>query len=302
MTEQTMEPLKAKDYKGRLPPVWCPGCGDFGVLAATQRALAELQWLPEDVVFISGIGCSSRFPHFMNAYGFHSCHGRSLPVAIGTKLAQPERKVLAVGGDGDGLAIGLGHFMHACRRNPDITYIMMDNEIYGLTKGQASPTSELGLKTKTSPFTSKETSADMPLNPLALATMAGATFVARGYSGNMKQLVEITKQALQHKGFAFVQVISPCVTFNDIYEKAKAENTVLEPTHDLADRPAAIQAALGDPFVTGIFFEDTRQTLEQSLDAICEVAEKKLDKGLAAVATQIWNTAGVERPSFKATE
>ncbi len=297
-----MAPLKAKDYKGRLPPVWCPGCGDFGVLAATQRALAEKQWQPEDVVFISGIGCSSRFPHFMNAYGFHSCHGRSLPVAIGTKLAQPDRKVLAVGGDGDGLAIGLGHFMHACRRNPDLTYIMMDNEIYGLTKGQASPTSELGLKTKTTPFTSKETSADQPLNPLALAILSGATFVARGYSGNMKQLVEIIGQALEHEGFAFVQVISPCVTFNDIYEKAKAENRVLETQHDLKDRIAATTAAMGDPFVTGIFFEDSRQTLDHSLEQVCEASQSKLDKGLAVVAQQIWDNAGVQRPSFKATE
>ncbi len=302
MSQQTTEPLKAKDYKGRLPPVWCPGCGDFGVLAAMQRVLAEKQFAPEDVVFISGIGCSSRFPHFMNAYGFHSCHGRALPVAIGAKLAQPERKVLAVGGDGDGLAIGLGHFMHACRRNPDITYVMMDNEIYGLTKGQASPTSELGLKTKTTPFTSKETSADMPLNPLALATMAGATFVARGYSGNMKQLVDIIGKAMDHTGFSFVQVISPCVTFNDIYEKAKNENRVLEPTHALDDRAAAVQACMGDPFVTGIFFEDTRQTLEHSLDDVCEAAAPKMEKGLSAIANQIWETAGVPRPSFKATQ
>ncbi len=296
-----MEPLKPKDYKGRLPPVWCPGCGDFGVLAATQRALAELQWMPEDTVFISGIGCSSRFPHFMNAYGFHSCHGRSLPVAIGAKLAQPERKVLAVGGDGDGLAIGLGHFMHACRRNPDITYIMMDNEIYGLTKGQASPTSELGLKTKTSPFTNSEISADQPLNPLAMAIMAGATFVARGYSGNMKELVQLIIKGLEHPGFSFIQVISPCVTFNDIYQKAKEENRPLEVQHELTDRAAAVTAAMGDPFVTGVFFEDTRQTLEHSIEQGIELAKAKLDKGLAPVAEQIWSQAGV-RPSFKATE
>jgi 2-oxoglutarate ferredoxin oxidoreductase subunit beta len=302
MSEQATEPLKAKDYKGRLPPVWCPGCGDFGVLAATQRALAEKQLAPEDVVFISGIGCSSRFPHFMNAYGFHSCHGRSLPVAIGAKLAQPERTVLAVGGDGDGLAIGVGHFVHACRRNPNITYVMMDNEVYGLTKGQASPTSELGLKTKTTPFTSPETSADQPLNPLALAVLSGATFVARGYSGSMKQLVGLVTQALDHEGFSFVQVISPCVTFNDIFEKARAENSVLEVKHDLKDRPAALMAALGAPFVTGVFFEDSRQTLDHALEAACKEAAKKMDKGLSAVANQIWANAGVDRPSFKATE
>ena len=281
--------LTAKDYKGRLPPVWCPGCGDFGVLAAMQRALAERQIKPENTVFISGIGCSSRFPHFMKAYGFHSCHGRALPVATGASLGaqNPDLKVLVVGGDGDGMAIGGGHFLHAARRNPDLTYVMMDNEIYGLTKGQASPTSELGLKTKSTPFASGEKSSDYPLNPLALAIVAGASFVARGYSGKMKELVEIIGRGLDHPGYAFVQVISPCVTFHDIYEKAKAEQKELAPEHDITNRNAALLASMNNPFLTGIFYEETRQTLEQAVAKQIDSARPGIDKGLAGVAQQL---------------
>lgn len=291
MSETTQ--LKAKDYKGRLPPVWCPGCGDFGVLAAMQRALAELQVAPEDTVFISGIGCSSRFPHFMNAYGFHSCHGRALPVAVGAKLAQPERTVIAVGGDGDGMAIGGGHFLHAARRNPNITYVMMDNEIYGLTKGQASPTSEQGLKTKSTPFGNMETSSDLPLNPLALSIMAGATFVARGYSGKMKELVQLIKDAIEHDGYSFVQVISPCVTFHDIYEKARSEQKDLEAGHNTGDKVAAVIAAMGEPFVTGVFYQENRPTLEKAQANLRLAAAKKADAGMAATAMGILKEAGL---------
>ncbi len=291
MTEVQQTQLKAKDYKGTLPPVWCPGCGDFGVLSATQRALAERQLLPEEVVFVSGIGCSSRFPHFINAYGFHSVHGRALPVALGMKLVSPDHKIIVVGGDGDGMAIGAGHFLHTARRNPDITYIMMDNEIYGLTKGQASPTSELGLKTKTSPYTSAEASADQPLNPMALAILSGATFVARAYSGKIKELVDILGRAIDHEGYAFVQVISPCVTFNDIYEKARSSQTELSPDHDPSDRNASLLAALGDPFKTGVFYLKPRQTLDQALAAQKAKAAAKADTGMAALAMQIVGNA-----------
>ncbi len=291
MSEQQQTLLKAKDYKGTLPPVWCPGCGDFGVLSATQRVLAERQLAPEDVVFVSGIGCSSRFPHFMNAYGFHSVHGRALPVALGMKLVSPDHKIIVVGGDGDGMAIGAGHFLHTARRNPDITYIMMDNEIYGLTKGQASPTSEMGLKTKSTPYSTLEASADQPLNPLALAILSGATFVARAYSGKIKELVDIIGRAIDHEGYSFVQAISPCVTFNDIYEKARAGQTELEATHDPTDRNAALMAALGDPFKTGIFYLKPRQTLDQALEAQKKSAMTKADTGMAALAMQIVNGA-----------
>lgn len=287
MSAETTQ-LTAKDYKGRLPPVWCPGCGDFGVLAAMQRALAERQIAPENTVFISGIGCSSRFPHFMNAYGFHSCHGRALPVATGAMLAAKKGvKVLAVGGDGDGMAIGAGHFLHAARRNADLTYVMMDNEIYGLTKGQISPTSEQGLKSKSTPYMSAEASSDYPLNPLALAIQAGATFVARGYSGKMKELVELIGKAIDHPGYSFVQVISPCVTFHDIYEKAREGQKSLEADHDTSDQMAALIAAMGEPFITGIFYETTRQTLSEAVDQQIAAAQKGKDKGFAKMAADL---------------
>ncbi len=288
MSETAQPELKAKDYKGALPPVWCPGCGDFAVLSATQKALAARQIRPENVVFVSGIGCSSRFPHFMRAYGLHSVHGRALPIGVGMKLvADPKTHVIVVGGDGDGMAIGGGHFLHAARRNPNITYLMMDNEIYGLTKGQASPTSEQGLKTKTTPYTDVDKSADQPLNPLALAILSGATHVSRAYSGAIKELVDLIGAAIDHDGYSFVQAISPCVTFNDIYQKAREEQRSLEPEHDPSDKIAAVQAAMGDPFVTGVFFEEERQTLDDALDLQLNLAKDKADSGLAKIATQI---------------
>jgi 2-oxoglutarate ferredoxin oxidoreductase subunit beta len=283
-------PLTAKDYKGTLPPVWCPGCGDFAVLAAMQKAMADLGIAPHDLAFVSGIGCSSRFPHFMNAYGFHAVHGRSLPVAVGLKLAMPDKTVIAVGGDGDGMAIGAGHFVHTARRNPKLVYVMMDNEIYGLTKGQASPTSELGLKTKSTPFGDKMRSADQPLNPLALAIISGATWVARGYSGKVKELTDLIKAAVAHDGYAFIQVISPCVTFHDIYEQAKANQRQLAPTHDVKDKFAALNAAMTDPWVTGVFYEESREHLGGAVQKQKDFAAPKKDSGLAGLAQTILAT------------
>jgi 2-oxoglutarate ferredoxin oxidoreductase subunit beta len=284
------QPLTAKDYKGTLPPVWCPGCGDFAVLAAMQKAMADLGIPPHELVFVSGIGCSSRFPHFMNAYGFHAVHGRSLPVAVGLKLAMPDKTVIAVGGDGDGMAIGAGHFVHTARRNPKLVYVMMDNEIYGLTKGQASPTSELGLKTKSTPFGDKMRSADQPLNPLALAIISGATWVARGYSGKVKELTDLLKAAVAHDGYAFLQVISPCVTFHDIYEQAKANQRQLAPTHDPKDKFQALNAAMTDPWITGVFYEEQRENLGGAVQKQKDFAQPKKDTGLAGLATQILAT------------
>lgn len=283
-------PLTAKDYKGTLPPVWCPGCGDFAVLAAMQKAMADLGIPPHDLVFVSGIGCSSRFPHFMNAYGFHAVHGRSLPVAVGLKLAMPDKTVIAVGGDGDGMAIGAGHFVHTARRNPKLVYVMMDNEIYGLTKGQASPTSELGLKTKSTPFAEKARSADQPINPLALAMISGATWVARGYSGKVKELTDLIKAAVAHDGYAYLQVISPCVTFHDIYEQAKANQRSLAPTHDVKDKFAALNAAMTDPWVTGVFYEESREHLGGAVQKQKDVASAKKNSGLAGLAQTILAT------------
>src|SRR5256886_11286732 len=203
-------PLDAKTFKAEVPPDWCPGCGDFGVLNALQNACAELKIAPHRLMVVSGIGCSSNLPGFFNAYGMHTLHGRALAVACGVKLGNHELTVIATGGDGDGYGIGGNHFTHTARRNIDITYIVMDNQIYGLTTGQISPSSRLGMKTKSTPFGSVET----PINPLTSAIMNGATFVARAFSADGKQLVDLMKKAIQHKGFALIDVFSPCVTFN----------------------------------------------------------------------------------------
>ena len=198
------------DLKGKADPDWCPGCGDFGVLAAVQKALIELQIPNHQIVTISGIGCSSNFPGFINTYGMHTLHGRALAVATGVKLANHGLTVMVTGGDGDGFGIGGNHFVHTMRRNVDLLYIVMDNQIYGLTTGQTSPTSRIGMKTKSTPFGNIEP----PVNPISLALAAGCTFVARGFSGEQKHLAELVKQGIQHAGFSFLDVFSPCVTFN----------------------------------------------------------------------------------------
>jgi 2-oxoglutarate ferredoxin oxidoreductase subunit beta len=204
------KPMAMADLKGKVDPDWCPGCGDFGVLAAVQKALVELQIPNHQVATVSGIGCSSNFPGFINTYGMHTLHGRSLPVASGLKLANHDLTVLVTGGDGDGFGIGCGHFVHAMRRNINLTYMVLDNQIYGLTTGQTSPTSRIGMKTKSNPYGN----ADTPVNPLTLALSAGATFVGRGFSGDQKHLTELIKQAIQHNGFSFLDIFSPCVTYN----------------------------------------------------------------------------------------
>ncbi|MDB6063864.1 MAG: 2-oxoacid ferredoxin oxidoreductase [Pedosphaera sp.] len=197
-------------FKGKIHPDWCPGCGDFSVLSALQTALFELGLLPHQVVVISGIGCSSNLPGYVNTYGMHTLHGRALAVATGVKLGNHALKVIATGGDGDGFGIGGNHFMHTMRRNVDLTYIVMDNQIYGLTTGQTSPTSRKGMKTKSTPHGNVEN----PINPIPLAIVGGATYVGRGFSGKQKHLVDLIKGAIQHKGFSFVDVFSPCVTYN----------------------------------------------------------------------------------------
>lgn len=193
-----------------VKPIWCPGCGDFGVYAAITKALTELGIEKQNVVIVSGIGCSSSMPQPFSTYGIHSLHGRLLPVASGAKLANHGLTVIGTGGDGDGYGIGVGHLIHTARRNIDLTYIVMDNETYGLTTGQTSPTALMGHKTKSTPFGAIE----MPVNPLALALSSGATYVARGFSGDIAHLSELIKNGIQHKGFSLIDVFSPCVTFN----------------------------------------------------------------------------------------
>ncbi len=207
--------LKLTDLKTEVHNDWCPGCGDFGILSAIQMALAEMNVDPDHVAVVSGVGCSSKTPHYLNAYGVHTLHGRSLPFATGIKLSNPGLEVIACGGDGDGLGIGAGHFVNSGRRNVDMAYIIFDNGVYGLTKGQASPTLKLGMKTKALPMPN----INQGINPLMLALAAGYTFVARGYAYDVRHLKELIKRAILHKGFAFLDVLQPCPTYNDILTK-----------------------------------------------------------------------------------
>ncbi len=254
--------LTAKDFKGSVAPDWCPGCGDFGVLACLQKAYAEVGMHPHDTVTISGIGCSSNLPGYINTYGMHTLHGRSLAVATGVKLANHELNVVATGGDGDGYGIGGNHFTHTARRNVNLTYIVMNNQIYGLTTGQVSPTSSPGMKTKSTPFGNIE----REYNPITSAIMNGATFVARGFSGHGKHLIDLMKQALQHRGFAFVDAFSPCVTFNKDNDYAFFRERIKQleaEGHDTSDWKAACEKGLvwGDTIYTGVFLKVDRPTL-----------------------------------------
>jgi 2-oxoglutarate ferredoxin oxidoreductase subunit beta len=251
------ELITVKDLKSGVKPIWCPGCGDFGVLNAMLKALVDLKLDPAHVVIASGIGCSGRFPAFVSAYGFHGVHGRVLPLATGIKTANPELTVFAVGGDGDAFSIGAGHLPHAARRNVDITYVVMDNEIYGLTKGQPSPTSPLGMEKKAAPYGTY----DNPLNPIAMVLAYGATFVARGFSSQPRELAELIKLGVQHPGFAFIQAISPCVTFYDTYAHFKEITTPIPEDHDATDRVSAMKLALEtDVQYLGVFYKEEQMS------------------------------------------
>ena len=256
---ETPRPTTMADLKGKVDPDWCPGCGDYGVLAAVQKALVDLQIPNHQVVTVSGIGCSSNFPGFINTYGMHTLHGRSLPVATGVKMANHELTVLVTGGDGDGLGIGGNHFTHTIRRNIDLLYIIMDNQIYGLTTGQTSPTSRIGMKTKSAPHGNIEG----PINPITMALAAGATFVARGFSGEQKHLTELIKQGIEHKGFSFIDVFSPCVTYNkdNTYQWFRPRVKKLEddPSYSATDWLAAMEKSTiwGDEIPIGKFYERT---------------------------------------------
>jgi 2-oxoglutarate ferredoxin oxidoreductase subunit beta len=256
---QATKQLTMADLKGRVDPDWCPGCGDFGVLAAIQKALVELQIPNHNVVAISGIGCSSNLPGFINTYGMHTLHGRALAVATGLKLANHGLTVIVTGGDGDGFGIGGNHFVHTMRRNVDLLYVVMDNQIYGLTTGQTSPTSRIGMKTKSMPFGNIEA----PINPISLALAAGATFVARGFSGDQKHLTELIKQGITHRGFSFLDVFSPCVTYNhdNTYQwyKPRVKRLEDDSSYDPADWTAAMEKSLlwDDEIPIGKFFQRT---------------------------------------------
>lgn len=252
---------------GRRPrPTWCAGCGDFGVLTALERAVATLGLDPDRVCLVSGIGCSGKISSYFGAYGFHGLHGRTLPLATGVKLANRDLTVIAAGGDGDGYAIGLSHLVHAIRRNVDITYVVMDNNIYGLTTGQASPTSRRGLKSKTTPAGAVE----LPVNPLALALASGITYLAQGFSGEPARLAELIAGGIRHRGFALVNVLSPCVTFNPAYgyDFYRREVRRLDGDHDPRDRAAAFRVLLEtDGLVEGVVYahEEERPPYEDAL-------------------------------------
>ena len=251
--------LSIADLKGKADPDWCPGCGDFGVLAALQKALVDLQIPTHNVVTISGIGCSSNLPGYINTYGMHTLHGRALAVATGLKLANHELTVIVTGGDGDGFGIGGNHFVHSMRRNVDLLYIVMDNQIYGLTTGQTSPTSRVGMKTKSMPFGNIEA----PINPLTQALAAGATYVARGFSGEQKHLTELMKQGIQHQGFSLLDVFSPCVTYNhdNTYQwfRPRVKKVEDDSSYDPTDWAAAMEKSLvwGEEIPIGKLFERT---------------------------------------------
>ena len=266
-----------QDYKSVINPVWCPGCGDYGVLSALQKALVELNIPPEEIATISGIGCSGRFSHFMNTYSLHGTHGRAVPTALGVKAANPELTVFAVGGDGDGLGIGGGHIAHAARKNVDLTYILIDNRIYGLTKGQSSPTSPVGIKTKTSPYGIYE--EVMSAMPIFLAY--DISFIALGNSLNPKEMTQTFIEAVKHRGMSIVYILTPCKTFPVL--EAKEMKEMFQPlpeNHDRTNKLAAMEKAYSrDPIYTGIYYQVNKPTLDENLEHLVVRANHSKKEG-----------------------
>lgn len=250
-----------KDLRGDQP-TWCPGCGHFSVMAGIQKSVIEMGYEPHEFAIISGIGCSSKVSEYVRTNGFHTIHGRSLPVAQGVKMGNPNLKVIASGGDGDGFGIGLGHYVHAVRRNMDITYIVMDNHIYGLTKGQTSPKSEHGFVTKTTQSGNKE----YPVDAISTAIANGGTFIAQAFSSNIKEMTDIIKKAIDHKGFSIVNIFSPCVTFNKIntYDFFKERLVTLDKPFETREK-AFSYAKETDGLFTGIIYQETRADFQEKL-------------------------------------
>jgi 2-oxoglutarate ferredoxin oxidoreductase subunit beta len=256
------------DYRSKVLPTWCPGCGYFSIAEGLTSALTALRIPREDAVVVSGIGCASRFPFFMDTYGFHTLHGRALPVATGIKVANDALTVVVVGGDGDGFAIGGGHIPHAARRNVDITYLLFDNGVYGLTKGQTSPTSVLGFTTPTSPFENH----DQPLNPLLMLLSYGASWVGQAYAGRPHHLTDMIQAAMSHRGFSYLHIISPCVTFDKTeltYKNMDVRVRDLPEEHDPTSRMEAMRlAAKTKRPALGVYFMEERPTLSDDMDDI----------------------------------
>jgi 2-oxoglutarate ferredoxin oxidoreductase subunit beta len=262
-TTTTTPALKARDYNSDIKPIWCPGCGDFSVLLSISKAFAELELRPENIAVISGIGCSSRIPAYTDCYGFHGVHGRALALGTGLKVARPDLTVLVAGGDGDGFSIGGNHFLHACRRNVDLTYLVMDNRVYGMTKGQPSPTTEADWDSALAPGGT----GVRPFHPLVIALASGANLVARGFSGDPNGTARLIVEAIQHPGFSFVEVLSPCITFRPDQREWRKEvhAAAVEETDDAAR--AARRIMTDDGFNTGILYRGTRPAFDTSVPA-----------------------------------
>lgn len=263
--------VELADLKTVGQPNWCPGCGNFAIWHALKSAIVELRLEPHNVVIFSGIGCSSKMPHWVNTYGFHGIHGRPLSIATGARLANNNLTVIAVGGDGDGYGIGIGHFIHSMRRNLNITYIVTNNQVYGLTTGQTSPTSDKGFTTKSTPTGVIE----MPINPIALAIASEATYISRGFSKEMKHLTKLIVDGVGHEGFALIDVLQPCVTFNrkNTYEWFSERVYKLEETgYDVTNKQAAFLKSLewNGRIPIGLFYREIRPTYEDELPQIAE--------------------------------
>jgi len=252
--EAVVTRISAADFKSDYKPIWCPGCGDYSVLSSITKAFAALSLAPHQVAVVSGIGCSSRIPAYTSCYGFHGVHGRALAAGTGLKLARPDLTVLVAGGDGDGYSIGGNHFLHACRRNVDMTYIVMDNHVYGMTKGQPSPTTEPDWESKFSPGGT----GLRVFHPLVVALAAGANFVARAFSGDPNGTADILAQAIRTPGFSFVEILSPCVTFRP--DQREWKNVVRPAPVETTDDPvlAARRLLTDDGFNIGVLYSGNR--------------------------------------------
>jgi 2-oxoglutarate ferredoxin oxidoreductase subunit beta len=279
--------VTVSDYAG-LKPAWCPGCGNFGILMALNRALIEMEIEPRQVLLVSGIGQAGKLPHYTRGNVFNSLHGRPVPPAIGAKIANSELIVIAVSGDGDAYGEGGNHFLHAARRNHDITYLVHNNQVYGLTKGQASPTSDVGFVTKTTPY-----GAASPVNPIALAIVSGASFVGRGFAGDVDHLSNLIKKGITHRGFALIDILQPCVSFNHKntfqWYRERVYNLGDE-KYDPSDKKVALEKALewGDKIPIGIIYEQDLPVYEDQLPALSKgllvkqkIAPRRVEKFLA---------------------
>ncbi|WP_139904898.1 2-oxoacid:ferredoxin oxidoreductase subunit beta [Clostridium thermarum] len=271
--------LDLKLYNSKDEIAWCPGCGNFAILDAIKRAAAELEIRPEDLMIVSGIGQAAKTPHYIRANGFNGLHGRALPPAQGIKMVNKNLKVIVTSGDGDAYGEGGNHFIHTIRRNMDITQIVHDNQIYGLTKGQGSPTTAFGQKTSMQ----FEGVMQQPLNPLALAIAAGATFVARTFTGDREQLVELLKEAINHRGYAIIDILQPCVTFNKVntFKWYKERIYKLDESYDASDKARAFEKALqfgDDGIPTGVLYRELGKPVFEDLHPVLAKGQLLADR------------------------